>query len=390
MRTELSFDLAIIGEGITGLSAALHLQRLGATRICLLSSENSPEISRRSAGLVSGGLLDNITRLAHRHGVESASLLWDWSATALERLLNFAEECQIKVQRAQRLRWIVSPDEQKEAEQAVKLFQQLGLNAALLSPEVGRQRGLGPEGSLAAVQLDGTLSAFLDPETLMHALREKLNGVERLGPALHLRSSGSGVHIETSAGEVRAEAAIVASHLAIADLLPSLAPALVSYAEQWHEFELINSPSKLKMPLGTLFSWRHGHYWGGLAGDDRLRLGGARFLRPLAGFEAKEAPLVPRIEEHLREAWQELFPQHKLGSTVRSEAGLDCWPSDELPLVGPMFGEPRILLATGFMGQGLSMGFYAGCCLAELVQGLRPPLPRLLWPERFRNLPQDV
>lgn len=390
MRTDLSFDLAIIGDGITGLSAALHLQKLGASRICLLTSKTSPGISPHAAGLVSGGLLDNITRLAHRHGIESAAELWDWTETALDRLLTFAEEEQLSVHRARRVRWIINEDELKEALQAVKLFQQIGMPSELLSPEIARQRGLSPEGRSCSVQLDGTFAASLDPELLLKVLREKVQTVPVFGAAKSIKTDSSGVQIETESGTIRSEAVLVASHLATADLLPSLKPALVSYADQWHEFHLSPGSSNLNFPLGTLVSWRHGHYWGGFVAPDRVRLGGARFLRPLAGFEAKKAELLPAVESHLRETWNQLFPHHKLGETLRSEAGLDCWPSDELPLIGPMYGEPRVLLATGFMGQGLSMGFYAGCCLAELVQGLRPPLPRILWPERHRSLPQEA
>jgi glycine/D-amino acid oxidase-like deaminating enzyme len=52
-----------------------------------------------------------------------------------------------------------------------------------------------------------------------------------------------------------------------------------------------------------------------------------------------------------------------------------------------MFGEGRILVATGFMGQGLTQGFFAGRCLAELVaHGAAAALPRRLWPERLRSL----
>ena len=61
-------------------------------------------------------------------------------------------------------------------------------------------------------------------------------------------------------------------------------------------------------------------------------------------------------------------------------------PSGQIDL-GPMFSSPQILLATGYMGQGLSFGFLAGKCLSELVlKGESKVLPRYFWPERFRYL----
>ena len=47
----------------------------------------------------------------------------------------------------------------------------------------------------------------------------------------------------------------------------------------------------------------------------------------------------------------------------------------------------RIFLATGYMGSGLTMGYLAGQCMAELIlTGACPKLPRRLWPERLRSL----
>ncbi len=390
MRTEQHYDIAIIGDGITGLSAAFHLQRLGASGICVLSSARVPPVSSTAAGLISGGFIDNITRLAHRHGVEAAASIWDWTETAFDRLLSFAEEQNIATHQGARLRWLVSADEEHEAEQAVGIREQLGLDAELISAIEVAPRGLGSALVPHSLQLDGTRAAFIDPSELLACLRKKAENLIHYPEALRLEANGDGVRIETEGGSIFAEAAILANHLSISRLVPALSEALVPYADQWHEWSLSRQNSAhLPLPLGSVFSWRHGHYWGGVLPEQTIRLGGARFLRPLAGFEATEAPIRKDIQQHLKKAWEELYPEFKLGELKRSAAGLDCWPSDELPLVGPMFGEPRLLLATGFMGQGLSMGFYAGCCLAELVQGLRPPLPRLLWPERLRNLPLE-
>ncbi len=388
MRTNQHFDLAIIGDGITGLSAALHLLRLGAPRICLIRSGGQVSASSKAAGLISGGCLDNVTRISHRHGLDAAASLWDWTQTAFERLVSFAEEQELPFTQAKRVRWITTEDEMAEAELAVKQFKQIGLPAELMSQPAALRQGYGPQGPCRGVQLDGTGAAFIDAQKLLGVLREKTKNIESLNRARRLESKGGTISIETDDGTIEAEAVIIANHLSMAELLPPLREALVAYADQWHEWEIDSTNTSLPVAPGTLFSWRHGHYWGGITGSNRVRLGGARFLRPLAGFEASSAPLESKIEEHLLSAWNEIFPQNRLKNLVRSEAGLDCWPNDELPLVGPMFGEPRILLATGFMGQGMAMGFYAGCCLAELVQGLRPPLPRLLWPERHRHLPE--
>lgn len=390
MRTEQHYDIAIIGDGITGLSAAFHLQRLGASRICIISSKQTPPVSTKAGGLVSGGFVDNITRFAHRHGVEAAASIWDWTETAYDRLLSFASEQGLKTHQGERVRWLVTPDEVHEAEQAVGLRAHMGLDAQLLSAPEAVRRGFVSVHAPHPVQYEGSRAAFLEPSDLLGIFRERVKNLNYFSEAIKCEVIDTGVRIETADSlSIHTEAAILASHLGIAQLVPALAEALVPFADQWHEWK-VGGKGELPLSPGSLFSWRHGHYWGGVLPDRRIRLGGARFLRPLAGFEAQAAPLEDDIKTHLKDAWENLFPELPLGEELHSASGLDCWPCDELPLIGPMFGEPRLLMATGYMGQGLALGFYAGCCIAELVQGLRPPLPRLLWPERLRSLAQDT
>jgi glycine/D-amino acid oxidase-like deaminating enzyme len=76
-----------------------------------------------------------------------------------------------------------------------------------------------------------------------------------------------------------------------------------------------------------------------------------------------------------------------LGRTVMTNAILDINPCDEIPIAGPMYGRGRLLVAAGFLGLGLSQGFLAGRCLADLVKdGRCDDLPRQLWPERLRSM----
>jgi glycine/D-amino acid oxidase-like deaminating enzyme len=52
-----------------------------------------------------------------------------------------------------------------------------------------------------------------------------------------------------------------------------------------------------------------------------------------------------------------------------------------------MYGNGRMLVACGYMGTGLSWGFLAGKCLADLIaSGHAKDLARSLWPERLRSL----
>ena len=60
---------------------------------------------------------------------------------------------------------------------------------------------------------------------------------------------------------------------------------------------------------------------------------------------------------------------------------------DEIPVIGPHFGSGRILISSGYMGNPIPMGLFAGKCLADIIAtGSADLLPRDVSPERLRNL----
>jgi glycine/D-amino acid oxidase-like deaminating enzyme len=185
---------------------------------------------------------------------------------------------------------------------------------------------------------------------------------------------------------VRAQLVIVAAHLGTRQLVPELHDALVSVADQWLEVELAGAPGGGDL-TGVQFSANHTYEWGVFNAPARVALGGGRYLRPLAGIEAAEAPVESKITGHLLAQLGKTFVGAEGARARASTACLDIRPCDELPVIGPMFGDGRVLVAAGFMGAGLTQGFLAGRCLAELVRGGKAQaLPRRLWPERLRTL----
>ena len=113
---------------------------------------------------------------------------------------------------------------------------------------------------------------------------------------------------------------------------------------------------------------------------------GARFLRHWAGIEATTAEVKEDITQHLIGKGREWFGFKGI-SEVDSGAILDCRPCDELPVIGPMFGQNRILVGAGYMGAGLALGFAAGNALAEIVHtGKTTHLHSGLTPARLRSL----
>jgi len=78
---------------------------------------------------------------------------------------------------------------------------------------------------------------------------------------------------------------------------------------------------------------------------------------------------------------------------IRTFAGVRAAVADGLPIVGAMPGQPRILMATGFEGDGICLSALIGREVALMVQGLAPQSHwaadlAALSPARFENAAQ--
>jgi glycine/D-amino acid oxidase-like deaminating enzyme len=372
------YDIAIIGGGITGLSAAYHLSQT-SYRVCISENAYPESTSEASAEMITGGFIDNYTRIAQRHGNDLAKSAWTYSCSAFDETIAFAKGQGIPYEAGQRLRLIETEDEKTESLKAVQQLRKAGF-----ASEFDIKLPLGSH-NLLGIQVDGPRAAWIEKDKLLNVLRLGSQRCIRRGFTQTLTRDNDHFLMTTTSGPIRAELVILASHLGIRTLLPNLKEALVPSQDQWLRFRT-KDEAVIPFPIGTVLTWRHGHYWAQVERKDRLCLGGARFLRPLAGFEASKAELSEKISTHLPEAWAKYFPGIRLEALVDQKPGLDIRPCDELPLIGPMFGESGVFIGTGYMGQGLSLGFKAGQSLASIVLGKKDDLPRCLWPERLRNL----
>jgi len=387
-----SFDIIIIGAGVTGLSCAAHLQGQGRS-VALVESHGSHEGSDRasfnSAGLIFGGQSDNFTRVSHAHGAAFARELWTYGDYCFDQLTDFLGQHEIPWQRHRRLRLITSAHELKESTLAVEQLKSAGFRVELVSVDSKPRADL-PSclPRVVAIQDDGDRGGWVDPRALLSALDKTCIGTTRINTmAMSVEPGAQGVIVRDHQGQTfKAEIVVVAAHLHTGALLPALHDVLISVAEQWC---LVETPDRKSWSSpGIVFSANHGYEWGVTVSPHQVVLGGGRYLRPLAGIEAKEASVLPKITAHLIDQAEKTYPWGQELKVISETAGLDCRPCDELPVIGPMYGEPRVLLAAGYMGAGLTMGYGAGKCLSELVlTGRSSSLPRRLWPERLRSLP---
>jgi len=387
MAIERTFDVVVIGTGIVGLSTAYHLQRLGVHRLALAGPGPQASASSQAAGFISGGQPDNFTRVSQAHTLERAAALWRFGDAAFDGLVAYVQRSGIGHANYRRLRLLTSSSEANEAKLAVAQMASTNIHGRILDTrEVAADSLCGSlKARVLGLQDDGPRGGWVDPAALLQQLLNDTATIPRLSAVQSLDVDEGAPQVRLADGiELCCEMVVAAAHLQIRSLLPVLAPALISFADQWSHLALANMPHDA---VGTAFSANNTHEWGVFSAPNRLRFGGARYLRPMAGFEAQQASIEPKITAHLLAKLQETFNFADPIQVLSNHASLDITPCDELPLVGPMLGSSRVLVATGFMGAGLTAGFWAGKCLADLIaNGSAPGLPRFLWPERLRTL----
>lgn len=388
MTIKKAYHVVVIGGGITGLSAAFHLKRRGVTQIAIAQAETLGSPSRLASGFCAGGQLDNITRLTHLHGTNLAKDLWTFGHRAFDSLAHYAKDHPCPFRQGPRLRFLVSQSELAEAQKATIELSSLELQGAIRLPIP-----TGLHARILGVQDDGERGAFVDSEGLFRSLQTATSNIPRLPAVKKILPGNSTVTLELADGtSLQTEVSVVAAHLNTAHLVPELTATLVPFTDQWTEFTLEGHSLPEWCPPGTAFTAHHTHEWGVIVSEKAVRIGGGRYLRPLAGIESAHPYVDPKIIKHLGQQLIRTFsgitPDQL--SAVCSIGTVDIKPCDELPVIGPMFGEPRLLIATGFGGQGPQMGFYAGAQIAELIDnGSAPGLPRSFWPERLRSLPEN-
>lgn len=369
-------QVTIVGGGITGLSTAYHLNQRGIDQITIIDDPNERTTSQMCAGFVLGSMFDNITRIAHAYGLEFAGQIYRFSQQAFQNIESFCRQHNVPLTTAEHRRLIVSTNEKIEATKAVALFRQGGFNAQLLPVD----QQLYDSDRVCAVQDDAIGGGYLDLPQLFAKLSVKAKRIEARVTAIN---NGSCI---VDGKTLTSELVVVAGHHQIAELITDLREIIIPYSDQWSVFRMTPASSFLRR--GQIYTANHGHEWAVVADDNTIHIGGARFLRRFAGIGDAKPYVDNKISSYLSQRFADYLPslRGRLQLTTTT-ALIGVRPCDELPIIGPMYGNDRLLFACGYLGNGISWGFQAGKCLAELIaEGRSATLPRQLWPERLRSM----
>ncbi len=385
-------DVAIIGGGLAGLSAALHILRRHPTwRVVVLEAGTlGSGASARSTGMLSPGVGQSLPALVRRLGANTATALYTQTLTAVRDVCALIDEEHIAcdLQLGGQLVYARSPAERKRLASLAALMARLGLGGAVEVLDdaacAARLRLALGSASRGPAALHFPTAGVLDPLRLIVGLCQR---VQARGGQVH---EGSRVlELASEAGDrairVRlADRELVAAQVVVATagfspqlgvlpgrLLPVQLQALVTAPLSDESLSQLGWAAQ----DGVLDARRLFNYFR-LTADRRILFGGGRPRYGWHGSDGGAAPLE-RALGHLAIELGRVFPA-ALG--VKAEGGWGGtigYVLDALPAIGRLPDRPRIVHAVGWCGHGVALASACGAWIAQLIDG--EPLPALPW-----------
>ena len=411
-------DAIVLGAGIVGTSIALHLVKRGLTVALVDRRGPAEETSYGNAGVIEGNTLfphafpsgiSTLLQIALKRAPQASyhlsalPKLAPWlfayrTNTNLENSLIFAE-----VMRPLFARALAEHEALMEESGATRYLRKTGWlkiyrgKASLASNE--REREYAAKLGLPFKVMDCDEARILEPSlapvfehavhwpaagsvsnpaavTRAYAARfSALGGVILKGDARSLHRSGSDWRVDTEAGALDGQQAVVALGPWAPDLLKPLGLDLpLAVKRGYHRHFHAKGNAGLSQPVVDI---ENGYCLAPMEQGIRLTTG--------AEFADRDAAPTPVQLDRLMPAARDLFP---LGDGIETQPWMGSRPcfADSRPVIGRAPGQGGLWLAYGHAHWGLTLGPVTGRLVAEMMSGAVPfcdPAPYSA--ERFGN-----
>ncbi|WP_158861313.1 FAD-dependent oxidoreductase [Lunatibacter salilacus] len=370
LNGDLEADVAIIGGGITGISAAYLLSKAGLQVIVLEAAEVGKGTTGFSTGNLYAPIDSRLFSLDEKHGGDAVKEVVASRVAAIdfieERVDEFGIECGF-----QRVPWhlFTTPVEDNGMGEILKEHR-AALEAGLeVSTRVPADF---PLSVTDIITIPG--QAQFDPLVYTRELAANISSrhcqIFENTPVLDISDKDPCVLL-THNGTVRAKKVIMATHT------PKGIYAVQAAMESKREFALA---VRLKVPLPP-----PAIYWHATAG-------GQYSIRPYQSSEGDYLIVLGRSytvgkNDQMKGSYQSL--EKYIRSRFDVERIDHIWaaqnyrPADHLPYIGKSVGDNNIYIATGFAADGLVYGTTAALIISDLIQDKNNKWEQLYDPKRL-------
>ncbi|MDU8910713.1 FAD-binding oxidoreductase [Aestuariicoccus sp. MJ-SS9] len=379
-------DVAIIGGGFTGISAALQLAQDGVGVTVLEAGQPGYGASGRNGGFCClGGAKASAGMLRRRFGAEG---LAEWRATekaAIETAAKLIEAHDITADVHSEGETLLAHTPRAFAAmraEADTIRQTYGVTPEILPPEALRHNGLGgPFHGAVTIPLGFALNPRKYHAGLAQAAQCASARLCAHSPVTGLQRDG-GWRLETPQGTVTADRVILATNGYSSEDLPDWLRA---------RYLPVQSSVIVTRPITAAEQAAQGWTSGQMAYDSRTLLHyfrlmpDGRFLFGMRGGLRATPSAQAAIDRRIRADFHAMFPAWHEVEITHEWSGLVCLMPGLTPFAGPVPDHPGLFAGLGYHGNGVAMASHTGRILADLVQGRAP---RALYPAAMRAVPR--
>jgi glycine/D-amino acid oxidase-like deaminating enzyme len=369
-------DVAVIGAGFTGLSAARTLAQRGA-KVAVFESETVGwGASSRNGGMVLTGMKLGVNQLISKYGRDLTRRMYASSLATVD--------CVEQLVREEAIDCDFSRCGHLEVACKQKHFDDYARQVNVIAREFNHQLRVVQRNELSAeigsnIYYGGMVdevSAGLNPARYVAGLGRAATkaGAEILehtrveGMQRESRQGESGWKITTSRGPLRAREVFVATSGYTSKATPALQKKLIPIGSFIITTEVL--PEKLAQELSPrnrmIYDSKNYLYYYRLTPDRRMLFGGR------AAFFPENDQTIRRSAEILRRGMIDVYPQLADAKIEYVWGGTLDFAFDIMPHAGQLDG---MYYAVGYAGHGVAMATYQGQKMAELIAGDRPDNP---------------
>ena len=375
-------DVAIIGAGYTGLSAARHLTRSGATVAVIERDQVGAGASSRNGGQVLTGLKLDAVTLVGRVGEGRARALFDIAGRAIHDLeaVIADEHISCGYARTGHVQAAAKPSH------FIGFREEQALLARVFGQRVELVSRADQRSELGSDRYHGLLidpgSAAINPAQYVHGLAAAatragasvITGTEVTG----VERAGDGWLVTTAAGPIRAREVLIATNGYTGAATPAVRRRFVTIGSYVIATEpLGEARATALLPRGRMaFDSKNFLFYFRRTADHRLLFGGR------AEFSAPDAGTTRRAAGILRQGMIEVFPELADVRVDYAWSGNVAFTRDQMPHAGRLDG---LFYAGGYCGHGVAMATHLGTHIARRIAGETIDHP--FFDDRFPAIP---
>jgi glycine/D-amino acid oxidase-like deaminating enzyme len=369
-------DVAVIGGGFTGLSAARTLARRGA-KVAVLEGETIGwGASSRNGGMVLTGMKLGVNQLISMYGRELTRRMY---AVSLDTI-----DCVEQIVREEAIDCDFSRGGHLEVACKQKHFDDYARQAEVIAREFNHHLRVVQKTELnseigSSIYYGGMVdevSAGLNPARYVAGLASAAmkagadvfehTRVQRIGRSAH--QGEQGWSITTSRGSLWARDVFVGTSGYTGMATPALQKKLIPVGSFIITTEVL--PEALAHELSPrnrmIYDSKNFLYYYRLTPDRRMLFGGR------AAFFSENDQTIRRSAEILRRGMIDVYPQLRDAKVEYVWGGTLDFAFDIMPHAGQIDG---MYYAVGYAGHGVAMATYQGQKMAELITGGKPENP---------------